>query len=121
MPEVPNLAQGAAHARAAQEAATKPPSDIKARTAFLVFIDENGAVGSTPNLAQALTVERPPSAEEVKYACNEIVEELYMQKQAILTTNSIVSKQVEMSRQMRDQQEAAQAVAAARDIKLAQR
>lgn len=104
MPDAPSLAQGAAKARAEQSAA--PPEVVEARTAFLVFLDSNGGVGSTPNLDQKLKVDHQPSAEEVKFACDEISQELHMQKQAVITTNTIVQQQMQMAQQARAAQEA---------------
>jgi hypothetical protein len=108
MPEVPNLAQGAASARKAQEEATKAPEVIEAATAFLVFITPEGMVGSTPDLNAAVTTVRQPTTDEVAYAAERLMEDLKMQKLAVMTAQQVLNASMHMQQQMRQAQESAQ-------------
>ena len=108
MPEVPNLAQGAARAREQAQTATEAPEVLEATTAWVVFITRDGHTGSTPDLDIAITKDREPTAEEVAYGCLAVHDELAMQKAAVVTAQQTINATMQVQSQMRQQQEAAQ-------------
>jgi len=55
------------------------PSVIKARTAFLVIVDENGEIYAQPDLAIPLTRSYFPSADDIYSACAVVQRDITVQ------------------------------------------
>jgi hypothetical protein len=108
MPEVPNLAQQAAQARAQQQEQARAPKVVEAVTAFVVYVLPDGRVGSTADLDQAITKQRDPGAEEVAYACLQVHDELQLQRTAAMTSVETINRSMQLNAQMRAQAEAQQ-------------
>lgn len=71
--------------QAREPEAPAEPKVIKARTAFLLFIDENGQANVSDDINLPITVERKPSPDELFGALHVILKNLNAQEAAAAT------------------------------------
>lgn len=98
----------------------KPEEEVKiieAKTAFLVFLDENGAAKISLDINAPVTSKATATIPEVKRALSEILEEVSTQELAAKVANGIMQAQMQMAHQMQQQQEAQAALAQMGDLR----
>lgn len=111
--DAPDLSQSAsrlreAAERAAQEQAGKPPEPVEATTAYIVYTrKDNGQIVLTHDINVPLTVDRPPTHDEVYGSMNIVLKDIVGQQYAGMTAQASLQLNNYVAGQLQQQQELA--------------
>ena len=83
---------------------------IEAKTAFIIFVQDDGTVVMTPDLNTAIVTDRAPQINEIYSACSVVMKDIQNQETAALATQFVMNAQMQMAAKMRDAQLNAQAM-----------
>lgn len=75
------------------------------KAAFLVLVDNQGNFVFEPDINKPVIPERPVNQAEVKQALAALLDEIRLQETAILTAQAVVNMQMQMARQIQEQQQ----------------
>lgn len=83
---------------------------IEAKTAFIIFTQDDGTVVMTPDLNTPVVSERQPNINEVYSACGIVMKDIRNQESGALAAQFVVNRQMQLAAQMRDAQLSQQAL-----------
>lgn len=83
---------------------TQEAEVVEAKTAFVVFIKDDGSVVMSPDLNLPIVSERQPTINEVYSACALVMKDIQNQETAVLAAQHTVNAQMQMAQRMHDAQ-----------------
>ena len=83
---------------------------VEAKTAFIVYIQEDGTTVMSPDITLNVVTDRAPMINEVYSACGVVMKDIQNQETAALATQFVMNAQMQMAAKMRDAQLNAQAM-----------
>lgn len=92
------------------ETQAEQPEFIEAKTAFIIFVQDDGTVVMTPDLSTTIVTERAPTINEIFSACGVVMKDIQNQETAALSAQFVMNAQMQMAAKMRDAQLNAQAM-----------
>ena len=85
-----------------------PNEPIPVRTAFLVYILEDGSVVSTPDINAPIVPERVPNLDEVKGAALSVVSDIEINQISTVTSQQTINLLMQVQKQMSEAMQNAQ-------------
>ena len=94
---------GNAARKPVEQPVAEEQAPIDAVTAFIVFKLPDGSTVMHHDINLPITVQRPPSRDEVKGMCSNAVDDINNQEQAMLTTQQVIGNLMQMNQQAQRQ------------------
>lgn len=106
--EVPLLGQGRDLEPADK---VEEPVYTAAKTAFLVYINDDNSVVVNPDINLPIVTQREPTPDEIWIAVSVVKRDIEREQQALLTAQHTINAQLQIGKQIQEQQQSAQIMA----------
>lgn len=85
---------------------------IVAKTAFLIYIQEDGQTIVSPKINTPIVTVRPATVNDIYHAVADVMKDIEKEETAMLTAQHVVNAQMQLARQVQDAQANAQVMQA---------